>query len=646
MTTTSTPLSSQASLAIVAKLAAQLRVDSIRASTSAGSGHPTSSMSAADLLAVLVTRHLHYDWDAPHSPANDHLIFSKGHASPLLYAVFKAVGVVSDQELVGGYRRFGQRLQGHPTPVLPWVDVATGSLGQGLADGVGIALAGKYLERESYRVWVLCGDSELAEGSVWEALDKAAYYRLSNLVAIVDVNRLGQRGATELGWDLDAYGRRVEAFGARALVIDGHDLAAIDDALAEAAHPGDGQPSVILARTVKGKGFAEVEDRNGWHGKPFPADMAERAIGELGGVRNLVLRGPRPVPVPAMDPAAAPAKAVASLPRYVIGDKVATRKAYGDALVALGAADPRVVALDAEVGNSTYADEFARTYPSRYFEMFIAEQQLVAAATGLSVRGYRPFATTFAAFLTRAHDFIRMGAISGVDLRLVGSHAGVEIGADGPSQMALEDLAMLRAIHGSTVLYPSDATSTAALVQAMASRPGISYLRTTRGAYPVLYPPGETFPIGGVKVLRAGDHDQVTLVGAGVTVHACLAAADLLQRQGIGARVLDCYSIKPIDTATLTAAAAATSGRLVIAEDHRPQGGLGSAVTDALLAAGRSTLAIAHLAVREMPGSGSGGELLAWAGLDPDHIAVAARKLIDPAEEQPARLRSMRRPSC
>jgi transketolase len=635
MTTTSTPLSSRAGLDTVAELAAQLRVDSIRASTSAGSGHPTSSMSAADLLAVLVTRHLHYDWDAPHSPANDHLIFSKGHASPLLYAVFKAVGVVSEDELVGGYRRFGQRLQGHPTPVLPWVDVATGSLGQGLADGVGIALAGRYLERESYRVWVLCGDSELAEGSVWEALDKAAYYRLSNLVAIVDVNRLGQRGATELGWDLDAYGRRVEAFGARALVIDGHDLAAIDDALAEAVHPGDGQPSVILARTVKGKGFAEVEDRNGWHGKPFPADMADRAIAGLGGVRNLVLRGPRPVPVPAMDPTAAPARAVATLPRYVVGDKVATRKAYGDALVALGAADPWVVALDAEVGNSTYADEFARIYPSRYFELFIAEQQLVAAATGLSVRGFRPFASTFAAFLTRAHDFIRMGAISGVGLRLVGSHAGVEIGADGPSQMALEDLAMLRAIHGSTVLYPSDATSTAALVQAMASRPGISYLRTTRGAYPVLYPPGEAFPIGGAKVLRDGDHDQVTLVGAGVTTHTCLAAADLLKRQGIDARVLDCYSIKPIDTATLTAAAAATAGRMVIAEDHRPQGGLGSAVTDALLAAGRSKLAIAHLAVREMPGSGSGAELLAWAGLDPDHIAAAARKLIDPPRSDP-----------
>jgi transketolase len=630
-TTTTTTPTSGVGLDVVTELAAQLRVDSIRSSTSAGSGHPTSSMSAADLLAVLVARHLRYDWDAPHSPANDHLIFSKGHASPLLYSVFKAVGVVSTDELLGGYRRFGQRLQGHPTPVLPWVEVATGSLGQGLADGVGIALAGRYLDRRPYRVWVLCGDSELAEGSVWEALDKAAYYRLSNLVAIVDVNRLGQRGATELGWDLDAYDRRAEAFGARALVVDGHDLAAIDGALAAAADTAGGRPTVVLARTVKGKGFAEVEDRPGWHGKPFPADMAERAIAELGGVRNLVLRGPRPLPIPAMDPTAAPGRAGARLPRYAVGDKVATRTAYGDALVALGARDPRVVVLDAEVSNSTYADGFARAYPDRYFEMFIAEQQLVAAASGLAVRGYRAFASTFAAFLTRAHDFIRMGAISGVDLRLVGSHAGVEIGADGPSQMALEDLAMLRAIHGSTVLYPSDAISTAALVEAMASRPGISYLRTTRGAHPVLYPAGEAFPVGGSKVLRSSDHDQVTLVGAGVTLHACLGAAEILAEEGVQARVIDCYSVKPIDTATLVAAVDATAGRIVVAEDHRPEGGLASAVTDALLAPGRPKLAIAHLAVREMPGSGSGAELLAWAGLDADHIAAAARKLLDTA---------------
>jgi transketolase len=630
MTTfTSTP---ETDLAAVAELAAQLRVDSIRSSTSAGSGHPTSSMSAADLLAGLVTRHLRYDWDHPKSPANDHLIFSKGHASPLLYSVFKAVGVVSEDELLGGYRRFGQRLQGHPTPVLPWVDVATGSLGQGLPDGVGIALAGKYLERRPYRVWVLCGDSELAEGSIWEALDKAAHYRLSNLIAIVDINRLGQRGPTELGWDLDAYARRAAAFGARTLEIDGHDLAAVDQALATAEGNTSGeQPTVILARTVKGKGFAEVENRNGWHGKPFPPDMAQRAIAGLGGIRNLLVRGPRPAPAPAMDGKPEPVTTDAAPPRYAVGDKVATRKAYGDALVALGARDPRVVALDGEVSNSTYTDEFAHAYPGRYFEMFIAEQQLVAAATGLSVRGYRPFASTFGAFWTRAHDFIRMGAISGVDLRLVGSHAGVEIGADGPSQMGLEDLAMLRAIHGSTVLYPSDATSTAALVEAMAATPGISYLRTTRGAYPVLYPAGEAFWVGGSKVLRSGDHDQVTLAGAGVTLHACLAAAEILAEEGVHARVIDCYSVKPIDTATLAAAVDATSGRIVVAEDHHPEGGLGSAVSDALLAAGRSNLALAHLAVREMPGSGSGEELLAWAGLNADHIAAAARNLLNPA---------------
>ena len=613
----------------VSDLAAQLRVDSIRSSTSAGSGHPTSSMSAADLLAVLVARHLRYNWDDPASPVNDHLIFSKGHASPLLYSVFRAVGVVSEDELINGYRRFGQRLEGHPTPILPWVDVATGSLGQGLPDGVGVALAGKYLDKLPYRIWVLCGDSELAEGSIWEALDKASHYQLSNMIVMMDVNRLGQSGPTDLGWDIEAYAARAAAFGARVIAIDGHDLADIDVAFsaAEAATSGD-QPTVILAKTIKGKGFSEVENKEGWHGRPFPPDMAERAIAELGGVRNLTVRGPLPEPAAGADAgAAAAAPAGATLPDYAVGDKVATRKAYGDALVALGAADPKVVALDGEVKNSTFALEFATAYPERYFEMYIAEQQMVAAATGLAVRGYKPFASTFAAFFTRAYDFIRMGSISGRDVRLAGSHAGVEIGADGPSQMALEDLAMMRAVHGSTVLYPADGTSTAVLVKAMAAMPGISYMRTTRGAYPGLYPSGETFPVGGSKVLRSGEQDAVTLVGAGVTLHECLGAAEQLAAEGIHARVIDCYSVKPIDAATLTAAAQATGGRFVVAEDHHPEGGLGEAVTSALVAAGQENLTIVHLAVREMPGSGSGAELLAWAGIDAEHIAAAAREL-------------------
>ena len=525
------------------------------------------------------------------------------------------------------YRRFGQRLEGHPTPVLPWVDVATGSLGQGLPDGVGIALSAKYLEHLPFRVWVLCGDSELAEGSIWEAIDKASYYELSNLVVMADINRLGQRGPTDLGWDVDIYKRRFEAFGARVVVIDGHDLSAIDGAFAEAENTGGERPTVIVAKTIKGRGFSEVENKEGWHGKPFPPDMAARAIKELGGERHIVVRGPVPNPVGDGPTSFAATGAAADLPRYELGDSVATRKAYGDALVAVGAADSRVVVLDAEVSNSTHADEFKHAFPDRYFEMFISEQQLVAAATGLAVRGHKTFASTFAAFFTRAFDFVRMGAISGVELRLSGSHCGVEIGADGPSQMGLEDLSMLRSVHGSTVLYPSDATSTAALVAAMAHTPGISYIRTTRGAYPVIYEAREEFAVGGSKVLRSSERDAVTLIGAGVTLHECLKAAELLGVEGIQARVIDCYSVKPIDITTVSEAAAVTSGRIVVVEDHHPEGGLGAAVTEGLLSNGRTSLHIAHLAVRGMPGSGTATELMAWAGIDADYIVVAARTL-------------------
>src|SRR5207253_3616041 len=482
------------------EVAQQMRVDGIRASTKAGSGHPTSSMSAADLLAVLGARHLRYDFAKPDKPTNDHLIFSKGHASPLLYAFYKACGAITDDELMS-YRTFGSRLEGHPTPAIPWVDVATGSLGQGLPVAVGVAIAGRHLDKLGFHVWALCGDSELAEGSIWEALDRASFYRLGNLCAIFDINRLGQRGPTEYEWDLDVYRKRVEAFGCRPVLIDGHNLGQIDEALAE-ARAGTDHPTVVIARTVKGKGFSEIENKEDWHGKALPPDMAERAIAELGGVRDLRIEVRQPEdgePAIRHTPTAR-----VDVPRYNRGDKVATRKAYGDSLRALGAR-PDVVALDGEVSNSTHADEFKKSYPERYFEMYIAEQQLVAAAAGISVRGYVAFASTFAAFFSRAYAFIRMAGVSEVTIHLSGSHAGTEIGADGPSQMALEDLASLRAVHGSTVLYPSDAVSTARLVRTMADTPGISYIRTTRGAYPVLYDNDEEFPIGGAKVLRRDD---------------------------------------------------------------------------------------------------------------------------------------------
>ncbi|KKJ93516.1 transketolase [Micromonospora sp. HK10] len=605
-------------LAGLAELAAQLRVDAIRCSTRAGSGHPTSSLSAADLLAVLISRHLRYDWSFPGNRANDHLIFSKGHASPLLYAVFRAVGAISEQELLDTYRQAGSRLQGHPTPVLPWVDVATGSLGQGLPAGVGIALAGRYLDRLPFHVWVLCGDSEMAEGSIWEALDKAGHYGLRNLTAIVDVNRLGQRGATELEWDLDTYRRRVEAFGCRGIVVDGHDLGAIDEALGQArAATG---PTVVLARTVKGKGVPEIEDSPDWHGKALPADLAERAVTALGGDRRIRVRAPRPEPAP---PTGAPTAPAPTLPTYAKGDKVAVRNAYGDALRALGGR-PDVVVLDGEVSDSTRADKFGEAYPDRFFEMFIAEQQMVAAAVGLQVRGYRPFAATFAAFLSRAYDFIRMAAISQADIVLAGSHAGVEIGPDGPSQMGLEDLAALRAVPGSTVLCPSDAVSCVALVAQLLDREGISYLRTTRGAYPVLYDNGEDFPIGGSKLLREGG--DVALVGAGVTVHTCLAAADELAREGIDARVVDLYSIKPVDRQRLLDAVHATGGRLVVVEDHYPEGGLGSAVLESL-ADLAEPVRVAHLAVRGLPGSGTPTQQMDRAGIGVTAIVGAARAL-------------------
>ena len=603
------------------ELAQQLRVDSIRASSAAGSGHPTSSMSAAELVAVLLSKYLRYDFDDPDNPANDYLIFSKGHASPLLYSVYKAAGAISDEELLT-FREFHSRLQGHPTPQIPWVDVATGSLGQGLPIGVGVALAGKYLDKLPYRVWVLCGDSEMAEGSMWEAFQHAAFYKLDNLTAILDMNRLGQTRETMDGWHGDHYAARAEAFGWHAIQIDGHNPEEIDRAYAEALDQTD-KPTLIVAKTKKGRGVSFLEDVDGMHGKPVPEDEVQAALEELGSSDDLLVEVRKPDPGQDFT---AGLTGDLDLPTWEVGDEEATRGAYGAALKALGGAREDVVALDGEVSNSTHSQEFAQEYPDRYFEMFIAEQQMVAAAVGMSVRHRVPFASSFAAFFSRAYDFIRMAAISRANIRLSGSHAGVSIGEDGPSQMALEDLAMMRAVHGSTVLQPCDANQTARLVAEMADTDGIVFLRTLRPKTPVIYDASEDFPIGGSKTIRSSDNDAVTVVASGITVREALKAADRLQEDGISVRVIDAYSIKPIDGDTLRAAAQATGGKVVAVEDHWPEGGLGEAVLSAL-SERADTLHFEHLAVQGMPGSGKSEELLDAAGISASHIADAVRKL-------------------
>jgi transketolase len=606
-------------------LAQQLRVDSIRTSTGAGSGHPTSSMSAAELMAVLLGKYLRYDFDAPENPANDHLIFSKGHASPLLYSMFKAAGAITDEELMT-FREFGSRLQGHPTPEIPWVDVATGSLGQGLPIGVGVALAGKYLDRLPYRVWVLCGDSEMAEGSMWEALQHASFYNLDNLTAILDMNRLGQTRETMDGWHGDRYAARARAFGWHAIQVNGHEPEEIDDAYAEALEQ-EGAPTLIIAKTKKGRGVSFLEDVDGLHGKPVKPEDEARALEELDSDNNLLVEVQKPDV--GSETFTAGITGDLQLPAWEVGDSEATRNAYGKALKALGAAREDVVAMDGEVSNSTKSEEFAEEYPERYFEMFIAEQQMVAAAVGMSVRKRVPFASSFAAFFTRAYDFIRMASISGANLRLSGSHAGVSIGEDGPSQMALEDVAMMRAVHGSTVLHPSDANQTAKLVAAMADTQGISFLRTLRPSTPVIYGPDEEFPIGGSKLVRSSEDDRVTIVGMGITVHNAIEACETLQGEGTNARLIDAYSVKPIDADALREAVRATGGRLVVVEDHWPEGGLGEAVLSALAENGVEDLRFEHLAVNNMPGSGSPDELMDAAGISASHIADAARRLLD-----------------
>jgi transketolase len=599
------------------ELAAQLAVDSIRSSTAAGSGHPTSSLSAAHLLAVLWSDHLRTDIADPTSLANDRFVLSKGHASPLMFSVLKAVGAITDEQL-RSFRKMDSPVQGHPVPLpeMPWVDVATGSLGQGLPIALGMALAMR-MDNIPARVWCLMGDSEAAEGSVWEAMANASHHGADNLIALLDVNRLGQRGPTMLGWDLGTYAARARAFGWHAIEVDGHDASAIDDAYAEAE--GADRPALVIAKTEKGHGVSFLEDAEGWHGKALSAEEAERAIAELGGERDLRISPPKPE----ADAPSPPKGTDFELPEYV--EAIATRKAFGETLAAL-AARPDIVVIDAEVSNSTHTEDLQKVAPERFVESYIAEQNMVGMAVGMQVLGKVVFAATFAAFLTRAYDFIRMAAVGRANLRLSGSHAGVSIGEDGPSQMALEDLAMMRAVFGSTVVYPCDGNSTAKLVAQMADLPGISYIRTTREKTPSLYDSHTAFPIGGSVIVRASDGDRVTLVGAGITVHESLAAAKLLAAEDIAARVVDCYSIKPIDASTLRAALSET-GLLVTVEDHWLEGGLGDAVLAALASEGDLSGRVVKIGITQMPGSGTPEQLRDWAGISAARIAERVREL-------------------
>lgn len=611
------------------QISRQIRHNILTMSTNAGSGHPTSSLSAVELMSTLMFGgFFHYNIKDPDHSNNDRLIFSKGHASPLFYALWAAAGVISDNELAT-YRKFGSRLEGHPTPVLPYVEAATGSLGQGLSIGVGMALNAKYIDTLPYRTFVLLGDSEMAEGSQWEALEIASHYRLDNLIGILDVNRLGQRGATMYGHDLAAYEKRISAFGWQTIVVeDGHNVPELLKAY-ERAYPVTERPSMIIARTIKGKGVSFLEDKNGWHGKTLSKDECDKALRELGDVDRTV-RG-QIADVIARSEATKQSQenrgiATAPLePRNVYkGESVATRKAYGDALVRIFDKYPNMVVLDAEVSNSTYAEIFEHARPKRYFEMYIAEQNMVGTALGLSRRGKIPFVSTFAAFLTRAHDQIRMCQYSNANIKFCGSHAGVSIGPDGPSQMGLEDIAMFRSVGNCVVLYPSDAISTDKLVEEAAKHAGMVYIRTTRSATPVIYSADETFPIGGCKVVRQSDNDVVTVIGAGITLHEALRAHDDLKRESTLIRVVDLYTIKPIDIEALKQAVDGTKVVITV-EDHYPEGGLGEAVRSALADA---KLSVRSLAVKKTPKSGTPEELLSFEEISKEAIRSIVNEIL------------------
>jgi transketolase len=607
-------------------LATQLRIDSIRATSESASGHPTTCLSAADIVAALFFAEMRFDPHDPQHPEADRFVLSKGHAAPLLYAAWAAAGAFPREDLLN-LRKISSDLEGHPTPRLPFVDVATGSLGQGLAAGVGIALNARRIGSE-YRTYVLLGDGETAEGSVWEAAQMAAWHTLDNVCALTDVNGLGQSRATQWGRDGEAFADRYRAFGWHAFTIDGHDMSAILNALVDARQT-KGRPTMIVARTLNGKGVKLFEGLDGWHGKALKkGHQTDQAIAELeaGLIRTSDPDPAIPSPAARRDEGPMP-DFVAKMPApdYKEGDLVATREAYGTALAALGAVDPRIVALDADVKNSTFSDRFEAAFPERFYQTFIAEQAMVGAAMGLASRGALPFPSSFACFLGRASDFIRMAGISNLNIKMAGSHAGVSIGGDGPSQMALEDLARMRAVPNCTVLYPCDAVSAERLMAVAAVTPGPVYIRTTRPKTPVTYSVTETFPVGGSKVLRHSDQDVATVVAAGITVFEALQAQATLAEEGVHVRVIDAYCIQPIDGAGLIAAARETGGRILTVEDHYAHGGLGDAVSEAVAAAG---VAVLRLAVREIPRSGEPEELM-------DRYGISARAIVDAVKALP-----------
>jgi transketolase len=604
----------------LADLARLVRYYSLVSTTKAGSGHPTSSMSAADLMTVVFFREMQYNFDNPRQPNNDRVIFSKGHASPLLYSLYTVAGAVSEEELMT-LRKFGSRLEGHPTSRLPWVEAATGSLGQGLSIGVGEAIAGKYLDKQDFTVYVLIGDGEMAEGSLWEAFACAANNKLDNLIAIVDVNRLGQSQPTAYEHNIDVYAGRVKAFGWHVIEVDGHDMDAIQRAFDEAKKV-KGQPVALIANTIKGKGAPFIADNPGWHGKALPEADLTRALEELGPV-NTELRGGVRQP-PTMQ-SSNPRFTAPAPPDYKIGDMLATRRAYGNGLKKLGDANQHIVALDGDVKNSTYSEIFQKAHEDHFFEMFIAEQNMVGVAVGLARMKKRPFVSTFAAFFTRAYDQIRMGALSEANMVLTGSHAGVSIGEDGASQMGLEELAMMRAVHGSTVLYPSDAVATERLLAEAAQMDGVIYMQTTRADTPIIYDNDEQFPIGGAKVVKQSDKDVVTVIGAGITLAEAVKAYHLLETEGIYFRVVDAYSVKPIDVKTISESAHATHNRVIVVEDHWFEGGLGDAVLNVF--ATDPKVSVTKMAVTKTPHSGKPAELLADQGIDANSIAAKVREL-------------------